>query len=198
MDSVNTSIWTNDSRFLLNVLNYNLDLTTNNATQRVDSASIAILIGCVLGLPGNLSVIAVYILKITTSTKVYIFALAVTDYVVCVCVIVLSFGFMTKVVFIYIISISATYSMGLLVFMSIERLTAVRRPHSFNMDPLRAKKAVSIVVVPATMVTIVKEVAKAMIYNRFDEVFEIYVILSSIGDLLLHNGGYAIEKVQSL
>ena len=51
---------------------------------------IFLLVICSLGLPGNLLVIAVYILNMKTSTRVYMFALAIADLVVCVCGAVIS------------------------------------------------------------------------------------------------------------
>ena len=182
MDSINTSIWTNDSIFLLNVLNDSSDLTKNKTTQLVDSLSIALSLICGIGLPGNLFVIAVYMFKMTTSTRVYMFALAVADSAVCISGIVLTFAapdFVIVLVFLCIIDVSATFSMFLLVFVSMERLIAVRRPHSFSADPQRAKKAMIIIVAAATLFTIVREVGHGMIYTRFIKVLEMVMLFSS-------------------
>ena len=181
MDPVNTSIWSNDSSFLLNVLNDSSDLTKNNTTQLVDYLSSAIPIVCGLGLPGNLFVIAVYMFKMTTSTRVYMFALAVADSAVCISGMVLTLtksGFVTKVVFSYIIHVSATFSIFLLVFVSIERLIAVKRPYSFSIDPQRAKKAMTIIVVPATLFSIITKTAYNMRYTRYVKVFEMCTLSS--------------------
>ena len=181
MDSVNTSIWTNDSRFLLNVLNYSSDSTKNNATQRVDDNSIFIFLLCELGLPGNLFVVAVYMFKMTTSTRVYMFALAVADSVVCISGMALQFAthdFVTKNISEKSIGLSAAFSVLLLVLVSIERLIAVKRPHSFSMDTQRAKKAVIIVLVPAILITVVIEMAHVKKYTRFGAVLKICVLFS--------------------
>ena len=181
MDSVNTSIWNNDSIFVQNVFNDSSDLTKNNATQRVDSSSYVSFPVSVLGLPGNLFVIAVYMFKMTTSTRVYMFALAVADSAVCISGMVLTFAaldFVKEVVFFFIISMSATFSIFLLVLVSIERLIAVKRPHSFNIEPQRAKKATLIIVVPATLFATVTETLHAMRYIRFVEVFELGMLFS--------------------
>ena len=53
-----------------------------------------------------------------------------------------------KVVYIYIISISVTFSMCLLMFVWIERLVPFRRPHSVNMDLQREKKTANIFFIP--------------------------------------------------
>ena len=83
---------TNDSSMTpQHILNDSLSLTTNNTTHRRDSTSIAIILLNALELPGNLLVFAVYVRKMTTSIRVYMFALAVADSLVCVCaVLVLS------------------------------------------------------------------------------------------------------------
>ncbi|KAI0207367.1 hypothetical protein LSAT2_007985 [Lamellibrachia satsuma] len=107
----------------------------------------------------------------TTSTRVYMFALAVADSMVCVCsCLVLSVGltdFMTMLAFTSIISASLTFSMFLLVFVSIERLVAVKRPHTFSMNPRRAKKYIIIIVVVATIFTTLTTVAMLMGYDKF-------------------------------
>ena len=46
----------------------------------------------------------------------------------------------TKLAFSSIIYTSITFFMFLLVFVSIKRLVAVKHPHSFSMEPQRAKK----------------------------------------------------------
>ena len=70
------------------------------------------------------------------------FALAVADTAICMSGVVMSLAFnhdVTKMIFQYILYVALTFSMVLLVFVSIERLIAVRRPHTFNMNPKRAK-----------------------------------------------------------
>ena len=125
-------------------LNDRLASTKNNTAPLGDSFNTITSFLNALGLPGNVLVVAVYIRQITTSTRVYIFALVVADSVVCVCTyLALSkcvTDLVTRLAFSYIINASLTCSMFLLVFVSFERLVAVKRPHTFSMDPQRVKK----------------------------------------------------------
>ena len=143
MDPSNSSNWVNDSGFHQDVSNDTSDLT-------------AALLMCVVGLPGNLLVIAVYVAAMTTSTRVYMFALAVADSAICVCGIVLSVAATNIVilgVFFCVVSLSVNFSMALLVFVSVERLLAVRRPHSFSMDPGRAMTVLGVIAVAVSIET---------------------------------------------
>ena len=70
------------------------------------------------------------------------FALAVADTAICMSGVVISLAFnhdVTKMIFLYILDAAITFSILLLVFVSIERLIAVRRPHMFNINTKRAK-----------------------------------------------------------
>ena len=164
MDPSNRSNWVNDSGFHQDVSNDTLDFTKPTAA----------LLMCVLGLPGNLLVIAVYVAAMTTSTRVYMFALAVADSAICVCGIVLSVAGRNIVilgVFFCVVSLSVNFSMALLVFVSVERLLAVRRPHSFSMDPGRAMTVLGVI---AGAVSIETAVSALAIYV---ENFPLYMIL---------------------
>ena len=97
---------------------------------------------CSLGLQGNILVILVYMVNMKTSTRVYMFALAVADLAVCVCAVVVAAADMKySITFNWLIRTSIYLSATLLVFVSIERLIAVKRPHTFSMDSRRAKRA---------------------------------------------------------
>jgi len=149
MASVNISTRANESTFEENIFsNNNSDLAKNTATPQVDYSSTTVLVVCALGLPGNLLVIAVYVAKMTTSTRVYLFALAVADTSICVGGIVLTASLtnvFTQMIIILITSLAINYSVVLLTFVSVERFLAVRRPHSFTMNPRRAKTALIII-----------------------------------------------------
>ena len=180
MESGYTSNVTNGSNLLQNVLNATFDSGKSTYTEDV---IIVVLLLCVLGLPGNLLVITVYVRKMTTSTRVYMFALAVADSAVCVCGIVLSTtqsGLMIRVALFYVINASILFSSFLLVFVSIERLMAVRRPHSFNVNAQRAKKALIIIAVTAVVSTSVDTVARLFRYKQFSRVYASCVALVCI------------------
>ena len=75
-------------------------------------------------------------------------ALAIADSAVFVGAIILSTDpsivFATYAV-LYVLNVAVTLSMFLLVFVAIERLIAILRPHSFNTNPRRARRALIII-----------------------------------------------------
>ena len=107
-------------------------------------ANVFAFVTCVLGIPGNVLVIAVYVLKMTTSIRVYMFALAVADLVTCIYGIVsttATFGYIGFEIATHCVFLTVTFSVYLLAFMAIERLLAVMRPGTFSLSLLRAKRA---------------------------------------------------------
>ncbi|KAI0220863.1 hypothetical protein LSAT2_027672 [Lamellibrachia satsuma] len=123
----------------------------------------------------------------TSSTRVYLFALAVADSAVCVCGIVLTralIDFITVQVIICTIDVAISFSVYLLVFVSIERLLAVRRPHTFSMNALRAKKALSVIATSAVVVSSVMAVARLtrqlLLARVFPMTFTILCVLTMI------------------
>ncbi|KAI0214235.1 hypothetical protein LSAT2_000668, partial [Lamellibrachia satsuma] len=72
----------------------------------------------------------------TTSTRVYMFALAVADSTICVGIVLGAalIGSVTAKAILCVINTSIVYSVLLLVFVSVERLIAVRRPYSFTVN----------------------------------------------------------------
>ena len=74
-----------------------------------------------------------------------LFALAVAHTSICVCGIVLTVAPITFVrheIFMFVINLSIIFFIYLLVFVSVERLIAVRRPLAFSMGTRRANIAV--------------------------------------------------------
>ena len=143
MESTNISHWTIDSDLLHQLSNYSAGLVNNTETQRFVMPEWSSLIMCILGLPGNLFVFSVYVVKMTSSTRVYMFALAIADSAVCVTGSVLSVGYtdiVTTYVLIETINVSTLFSVFLLTSVSLERCLAIRRPYTFSLHPLRAKK----------------------------------------------------------
>ena len=118
--------------------------------------NITLLALCLLGLPGNLVVIAVYMRNMTSSLKIYRFALAIADSAICVCVVI--FVQTPNSIFaeyaMYVFNMAVFFSMFLLVFVAIERLTAILGPHSFNTNPRRAWKAL-LMIAAATVVFLI-------------------------------------------
>ena len=181
MDSGNTPNWTNGSRVVQNNLNETFDSRTNQPKPTEDVLIVVVFLG-VLGLPGNVLVMTVYVRKMTTSTRLYMFALAVADSAVCVGGIVLGArltGSVTKKAIVYVINMSIVYSI-LLVFVSIERLIAVRRPHSFTVNAERAKKALIIIAVAAVVFNTVHRWTRLMHYEQFNRVYELCFLVVCI------------------
>ena len=106
------------------------------------------------GIPGNVLVSAVYAINMTTSTRVYMFALAVGDLAVCICGIILAtipHNIISREVIGYLIFMSVAFSVCILTFVSIERLLAVRRPHTFSLSTSRAKRALWVMAIAAAI-----------------------------------------------
>ncbi|KAI0223960.1 hypothetical protein LSAT2_024974, partial [Lamellibrachia satsuma] len=171
---------TNTSTSLQRVLNIN---DTVKATHYVSITHFASFLMCVLGIPGNLLVIAVYVRKMTTSTRVYMFALAVSDLSVCIFGIVLTtvkFDNISQVITLYCAYTSVMFSVFLLAFVSIERLLAVRRPHTFSLSSLRAKRALVVIAVVAAVCVLVVTVARIKHYTRLRQVSLAVIIVSNV------------------
>ena len=182
MDTSYTSPWMNNTAFLQNVFNDTSDLAKNDTSHHVQYSRLVLFYVVVLGIPGNILVIAIYVANMSTSTRVYLFALAVVDTAVCICSIVLAVAYtsvMTVVVFIFILNISLAFSILLLVFVSIERLIAVRRPHTFNMNPKRAKKYLIVFLLCAVLLAIANGFARYMNHMRSATVLKTIVLIVS-------------------
>ncbi|KAI0223953.1 hypothetical protein LSAT2_024967 [Lamellibrachia satsuma] len=171
---------TNRSTSLQRVLNSSDEV---NAANYVPIRRFASFLMCVLGIPGNLLVIAIYVRKMTTSTRVYMFALAVSDLAVCVSGIVLTtvkFDNISQVITLYCVHTSIMFSVFLLAFVSIERLLAVRRPHMFSLSSLRAKRALVVIAIVAAVCILVLTVARIKRYTRLRQVSLAVIIVTNV------------------
>ena len=157
--------------------------------QTYSQPNITLILVCALGLPGNLLVIAVYVAKMTTSIRVYLFALAVADTAICVCGIALAASltnFELKIIVFLIMSFAVNFSVGLLTFVSVERLLAVLRPHSFTLNPRRAKMALLIITVYVTITTIVQVFLVAFTGNgRFHAIAQFCFVFPCTSTMLI-------------
>ena len=148
MESTHTSTSTNCSRFSPNVSNDSFGFTKDTSAVNTDYISITSLTLCSLGLPCNLLVIAVYVRHVTSSLRVYMFALAIADSTICVCLLIIVQTptiIVIKFVTLIVLDVAVSFSMFLLVFVAIERLRAILRPFSFNDNPQRACTALRII-----------------------------------------------------
>ena len=150
MDSMNTSECSNVACSRSDVFNGSGVEKMMNVGTEVFLPSLATFVICVMGLPGNIVVIAVYFHSMATSTRVYMFGLAIADLLSCVCGIILTsapINYITVQVVIFISDISISVSCLLLAFVSVERLFAVIRPHKFSINARRAKKALMVIII---------------------------------------------------
>ena len=171
---------TNRSTSLHGVLNSSDEV---NAENYVPITRFASFLMCVLGIPGNVLVIAVYVRKMTTSTRVYMFALAVSDLAVCVSGIILitvKFDKISQVITLYCAHTSTMFSVFLLAFVSIERLLAVRRPHTFSLSSLRAKRALVVIAIVAAVCILVLTMARIKHYTRLRQVSLAVIIVANV------------------
>ena len=145
----------NLSGFRVEDFNVSVEFTDTAATSSKIASRVTVFLFCFLGLPGNVFVIAVYLRQMTTSTRVYVFALAVVDTMTCLFGITWSVGLVTsntsKQVLMWFWYLSVLFSVLLLGFISVERLLAVRYPHTFTLSAPRAKKAMVVIAVEASM-----------------------------------------------
>ena len=117
-------------------------ILTMSSTHRV-----IITLMCIIGVPGNLIVCIVYIGKMTTSTRAYLFSLSVADTAICVTfTIAITAPFpVIRVGLLFVFNAALTFSSVLLAFLATERCLAVARPFKFTLNVRRAKSALAVV-----------------------------------------------------
>ena len=153
-------------------------------------ATVVIFVIGLVGLPGNMIVIAIYARNMATSTRVYVFALAVADTVVCMCAIcvkVLSttYGVIVFLTYMSMQTVAIAFSILLLAFVSAERLMAVWRPHKFSLSPLRAKVALALLLVPAGATSAVLIVARVKGYKLWLQVLPLVITVTSFAVMIV-------------
>ena len=170
------------------VLNGSVVLEDDITHKHDASERFALFLMCVLGIPGNVLVIAVYVCKMTSSVRVYMFALAVADLTVCVSGLALATIMLGSVGYNVIANtsrVSVIFSLLLLAFVSTERLLAMRRPHTFSLSIRRAKWAL-VVIAALTVVSLTAfELARAMRYVVLSKVLRVIVTLASVAVLIV-------------
>jgi len=183
--------------------------TTDSAVQLGPHYHIITLVLAVIGLPGNLFVITVYIGNMTTSTKVYMFALAIADTTICICAIILmnaaTIAYLTLNVALFSTDLAISFSVYLLAFVSIERLVAIYWPHKFNMSAVRAKTALCIMAVATFVCGLLLTVARLRRYDLISGIIRLLIIAicvitmtvcyAAIAIKLLANARVARQKV---
>ena len=140
------------------------------------------------GIPGNALVIAVYAGQMETSTRVYMFALAVADLTICVCVIILTrvaLSYLELQIVLYIGPLRITFSAFLLSFVSVERLLAVRRPFSYSFSSQRANRSLTVITLAAALYSAVVTVARVFEYRLLFLLTSAVMSLSSTAVMII-------------
>ena len=146
------------------------------------------LLMCVVGTPGNFLVMTVYARKMTSSVRVYMFALSVADLITCVSVIVLSVAPIDHTVIVllfYAGDISFAFSAFLLAFIAIERLLAVRRPFAFKCSAGRAKKTLVVITLSSVACAAILELARLLGYSLLRRVSLFVITLPPVSVMIL-------------
>ena len=170
----------------------------NDHIIRVPIENLAVSLVCVLGIPGNALVIAVYSWNMATSTRVYMLALAIADLQVCLIGIFLTtvkFTIISLEITVFFVHASVVFSAFLLSFVSMERLLAMRRPHSFSLSPRRAKVALVVIAVMAALCSMVLTVGRVNSYDLLIHVFTPFVTMTSVVVMI---GSYSIMAMTML
>ncbi|KAI0230019.1 hypothetical protein LSAT2_019569 [Lamellibrachia satsuma] len=116
-------------------------------TVAIDALAVSMLVIVIAGVPGNILVVAVYAKKLTSSVRLYMFALALTDVVICI-----SHATMAAIgparrrhpVYLTLFSVfnfCVEFSLMVLTVTAVERYWSIARPHSFTFSPRRGKVA---------------------------------------------------------
>ena len=125
------------------------------------------------------------------------FSLAVADTAVCVGAIILSTGLArygtTRFITLLVLDISINFSMFLLTCVSIERLMAVTRPHTFNMEAQRAKKVLLFLNLPAVACTVINVLVQIPKNRLYKIIFQSTVIG---GEVLIMTGCYVVVAIK--
>ena len=149
------------------------DLQTYYYNRTVLFSSTVNLLMCVVGTPGNVLVMTVYVRKMTSSVRVYMFALSVADLITYVSGIVLSVApvdHTVMVLFFFAGDTSIAFSAFLLAFIAIERLLAVRRPFAFKCSAGRAKKTLVVTTLSPVAGAAILELARLLGYSLLKRV----------------------------
>ncbi|KAK2186203.1 hypothetical protein NP493_211g03014 [Ridgeia piscesae] len=135
---------------------YNKSLLSNhiemeNTKTDVDRTKMAYSVVVALLMPGNLLVIAVYVRRLTTSIRLYMFGLAVSDMAICINSIILGgalfpgeIPFWLELSMVYVYDVALFYSAFILALISIERYLSVRSTTTFTFSGRRAQTLMTV------------------------------------------------------
>ena len=187
-----TNVW--DSENMSDLINNSslpqkwYDLQTYYDTRTELFLSTANLQMCIVGTPGNVLVMTVYVRKMTTSVRVYMFALSVADLITCVGGIVLSVAPVDHAVMVllfYAGDISISFSTFLLAFIAIERLLAVRRPFAFKCSAGRAQKTLVVITLLSVAGAAIFQLARLLGHRQLERVSLFVITLPPVSVMTL-------------
>ena len=161
----------NDTLFENNFTNRTFDFDVSNfeitsfPVARLRAVKTLFQVLLFVGLLGNALVIAVHVKRLTTSTKIYMFSLAVADSLECAVGMVTGAWMMAlpvviRTAIVYIVHVAIVFSMSMLSFVALERCMAVLRPHHFSLNPRRASRAATVIAVFAAVYAAAAVLAK--------------------------------------
>ena len=137
-----------------------------------------------LGFLGNVLVMAVNARRLTTSTKVYMFSLALVDATICLGAVTGSrterLGTVFRTGIVYIVTTAAAFSMYMLAFVATERYVAVKRPHAFSLSSRRATIAVILIGIGSAIYAAVVVAAKVLLLDLTLMILRIFVVTSTV------------------
>ena len=113
----------------------------------MDTLELCMFVIVIAGVPGNGLVVAVYARKLTSSVRMYMFTLALTDVIICfsyAATTAMGASRMKDPIYLIIWALfnySVEFSLLVLTVTAVERYWSIARPHSFTFSPRRGKVA---------------------------------------------------------
>ena len=134
----------------------------------MDGFELCMFIVVIAGVPGNVLVAAVYARKLTSSVRMYMFALAVTDVIICLSyATTAAMGTTRRQNGVYktmwsLFNFGVGFSLLVLTLTAVERYWCIARPHSFTFSPRRGKMALLLTALLALATLVAMKVFRAL------------------------------------
>ena len=161
-----------DNRAVFEITNSEMDFTRESTITvfRIPHTkyTFIIVLLCIVGIPANLFVVAVYLRRMTTSIRAYMFALGIADTLICVCFTIeyTRIGNFGHLVYVYVHNTSLIFSTVLLAFLATDRCLAVSKPHLFSLSTRRAISALVTIAIVSVCYSAIIFLAKMFALGR--------------------------------